>query len=43
MSAVALIFTWSPFQNILYAQDKAADSVLMDRVTELEKQMSEKK
>jgi hypothetical protein len=43
MSAVALIFAWSPFQNILYAQDKAADSVLMDRVTELEKQMSEKK
>jgi hypothetical protein len=43
MSAAALIFAFSPFQGVLYAQDKALDSTLMDRVTELEKQMSEKK
>ena len=43
MSATALIFAFSPFQGVLHAQDKALDSALMDRVTELEKQMSEKK
>jgi hypothetical protein len=43
MCTVALIFTFTPFQSFLYAQDKAVDSALMDRVTELEKQMSEKK
>ena len=43
MSAAALIFAFSPFKGVLHAQDKALDSALMDRVTELEKQMSEKK
>jgi hypothetical protein len=43
MSVAALIFALSPIQNVLYAQEKALDSALMDRVSELEKQISEKK
>ncbi len=42
--AYALIFFIAgPFFNLLYAQDKAVDSALMDRVTELEKQSAYKK